>query len=286
MVCRTDLEIHSKIIFSFAIAFAVCMTIIVADKVASQQRSMFYFPLVWSNVMKVAQKEVAKLLVTMGVKVAGAMPVERLQKRLESLPKLAEDDETPQPEDDEQKDLLKKLLKAIRKEEEIESVPTAKAEPEKTKAKAEEPDEDEAPVKSKKKAAKEEDEEEEEAPKSKKKAAKEEEDEDEEPKSKKAKKAAKEEDDDEKPAKKKKAVSRGPGIGKRIREIMEKTSEKKPMTKEGIVDILHEEFPDHNEKSLLKTVTGQVSYFLRDTNKAQKNPLDIRKNEKGYYVAS
>jgi hypothetical protein len=244
--------------------------------------------------MQVKQKALGTLLTELGVKTGNVMAVKLLQKRVEKLDKFVEDDDVPEPKTEESKKLLKQILKAIKNEEEIEVVASGKAEEEapakseksngkSAKAKAEpEDDEDEDDQDEAEAAAEEDDEDEDEKPaKKSKKAAKAEaeeddEDEDEEPKSKKK---------DKKGKKKGSPVGRGPGIIKRIREIMEKTTEKKPVTKEQIVDTLLKEFPDREKDSLLKTVTGQVSYFLRDTNKKQESPLDIQRNEKGYYVA-
>ena len=263
--------------------------------------------------MKVVQKDFVALLKEIGVKTADKLTLDRLQKKVEALPKLVEDEEL-EATSKEGKKLLKEICKTIANEDEVEIVADADAKPTKTVKAAPVKAETKAKPKSKKDEDEDEDEDEEEEEEEEEESDDDEsEDEDEEeenakPAKKGSKKPVKAEDDDEdeedeedeKPAKK--AVKKeaktekkggfkkrtGPTITGRIREIMEKTHEKKPMTLEDIVDILKEEFDGHEEKSLLKTTQGQVSYFLRDTNKKQKDPLDIVSAGagKGFYVQS
>ena len=93
----------------------------------------------------------------------------------------------------------------------------------------------------------------------------------------------------EKPAKGKGNLTsgRGPGIVAAIRAMMSKTNQKNPMTVEVICERLKELFPDHKPDGFKKTVTGQVSYFLKKAPPKGLPKLNIKNAGKGlgYYVS-
>jgi hypothetical protein len=265
--------------------------------------------------MKVKKTDLVKALTEVGMEVEG-LPVARLQKKVATLEKFLGSDEAQKPKTADSKTLLKKIVAAVEKEQEVvieDDAPPAKGKKAEKAA--------EAPAKKGKKAAKaadpEEDEDEEEDEESdeeesdesddeegddeeesdeeeasdeddEEESDDEEEDEDEAPK-KKGKKAKAE----EKPAKKKgkkggnATPGRGPGIVKEIRQIMLKTSKKNPLTVEEICDMLKKKFPDHPAEGFKKTVTGQVSYFLKKAPPKGEKKLNIKNagKGKGYFLS-
>lgn len=260
--------------------------------------------------MKVKQSDVVKMLVECGVQTAGDWPAERIQKRLDTLPKLVKGDEWKEPKTADSKTLLKKILKSLENEVEIEIIPTEK-EKEAPKAAAKASSKTEAPASKAKAPAKaskvkpdddddddddedeeDEEEDEEEEEDEDEEDEEDEDDEEEEASSKKSSKSNGEAKADTKgktkgskegeKKEKRKGFGEGVGITKTIKDLVMKASKSNPITKDQIVSALKEKFPDRNEAGLMKTTQGMVSYFLR----REPHNLDIQLagRNKGYYV--
>lgn len=102
---------------------------------------------------------------------------------------------------------------------------------------------------------------------------------------KKGKKADADDDDDAVPVKKKAPKKaggkKGPGVISSIAEFLNKTSAKKPLSKDEIVEKLVERFPDRSAESMASTVTIQLGGRLK-----KEKGLNINKNDKGYFIAN
>lgn len=233
--------------------------------------------------VKINKAAAVELLVSMHYNTAPQFSAERLIKKFNQL---AEKD-LSEVECSNRK-LLDKIMSAIENKEPVEIVEEDEAKPAKKsdkKAAA-----DEKPAKKAKKPAddeEEDDEEEEEAKPAKKskKAAKPAADEDDE---------EDEEEEDEKPAKKSKpkkgekpaakadkkaAKPKGKGVIDVIRDVLVAASEKKPVTKDAIVEKLEDVFPDRETDAMKGTVNVQVPSRI-----GRERGITVHKNEKGYWA--
>lgn len=211
--------------------------------------------------MQVKKAELVSLFQELGFKTAESWPDQRFQDKLQKLPKMMEDEDS-QPSDPDALKLAKKLVKALNAEDEIEIVGSNG----KAKAEAEE-----APAKkgSAKKAAKAEEPEEEEGEESETETN--------------------EDGDEVVPVKEKKkgppkkaGGPKGPGVIGTIVSMLTKATEKKPVTKENILDKLVETFPDRDRESMARTINVQIPNRIQNEKK-----LTVHKNEKkpaGYWA--
>ena len=213
--------------------------------------------------MKVKKADAVRLFEALGFKTAADWPDQRFQDKLVKLPKLMED-ESEHPEEEDLLKLAKQLVKAVKAEEAVEIIGGN------GKAKAEEAEEKPA----KKGTAK---------PKAKATAKDEEEEEE-----KSDEEAEDNEDGDELVPVKKKAPPKkaggpkGPGVIGTIVGMLTKASEKKPVTKEQILDNLVETFPDRDRESMARTINVQIPNRIQNEKK-----LTVHKNDKkpaGYWA--
>lgn len=270
-----------------------------------------------AKTLKVSRAKVVELFQALDFKTADKWNDKRLVEKMQGLPTMVDDD--TDAEDEELNKLLKDLLKAMEKdtgieltadddgaeEEEAEEEKPAKKPAKKAPAKAakeeeeedeeeaesneddeEEGDEDSDEDDSEDEAEEEEEEEEEEVKPAKKpaKAPKEEA----KPAKKPAKAAAKADDDEEEdekvPVKKEKKAppkpgKKGPGVIQTIIACLRKASEKKPTTKDAILAVLVETFPEREEKAMKSTISSQIPSGL----KVEKG-LIVQSNDKGVWL--
>ena len=83
----------------------------------------------------------------------------------------------------------------------------------------------------------------------------------------------------DKPAKKEKAFAKV-GVIQTIIDSLKSASSKKPVSKEDIVKILVDKFPDREERAMKSTVSSQIPSGLRT-----EKGFEVEKNDKGYWLA-
>ena len=269
--------------------------------------------------MKVKQTEVVKLLAELGMATADKWPIERLEKKLQALPKLVKE-EGLEAKTADGKSLLKKILAAVKGEEEIEisvggskeeAAPAKKSDKKASKSakkeEAEDEDSEDGDDESEDEDSEDEDgdddedsededeseDEEEEKPakkdkKSSKKAAKEEESEDDESED----EDGEDDEEEEKPSKKDKdGKKKGPpksaggdgkpGIIASIVEFLQDATEEKPISKKKILEKLVKRFPDREADSMARTINVQVPNRIKND-----KGLVVAKNDKNQYWIS
>jgi hypothetical protein len=69
------------------------------------------------------------------------------------------------------------------------------------------------------------------------------------------------------------------GVIQTIIDCLKKASSKNPVTKEDILEVLKEKFPDRVESAMKSTVSSQIPSGLR----AEKG-FEVQKNDKGYWL--
>lgn len=203
-----------------------------------------------SKGLSVDKAEAIELLVSLGFKSATNFNEERIVKKFKQL---AEKD-TADLECSNKK-LLDKIVAALEADEELTIT---------------ESEEDEKPAKADKKAKAED-----KPAKSSKKAKADEDDDDED-----------EDKEDEKPAKKDKKADKkadkkpkGEGVIGVIAKILLAASEKKPVTKDAIVEKLTDKFEDRDPDSMRGTVNVQVPSRI-----SKERDITVHKNDKGYWA--
>lgn len=86
---------------------------------------------------------------------------------------------------------------------------------------------------------------------------------------------------EEKPAKDKKSKSepaKGDGVIATIAGLLMKASEKKPTTKQAVLDELVKKFPDRDAKSMQSTINHQIPSYLK------KAGYKVEKSDRGYWI--
>ncbi len=241
------------------------------------------------------RSQVVGLLVELGADKAKteALPMARLESKLEKLPETLEKNEDLKPKTADGKKLLKLILKAVEDEElelEDDTKPTSDKKSTKAKAKAKDEDEEEEDEEEDEEESSDEDEDEDEE--ESEDEEEEESDEEEEEASDEDDEEEEEEDEDEKPAKKsKKDKKKGKkgggeafkkvGIVDDLRKLLEKATEKKPLSLDAAIDVMSKKYPDRDPAKMRKTAQGQYSYFFR-----HKEGLNVQNVPgKGYYIA-
>lgn len=232
--------------------------------------------------MKIKKSDAEKLMVAMGYENAATWKPEKLKKKIEAV--ATADDPSEGIDDDIVGELIDAIVTAKENEEEIEIEDDGEGADEageKPEKKAGKKDKSKKAGKKEKATEEESEDEDEEEP---------EDDEDEAPakKSKKGKKDKKSSDDeDAKDLKSKKGKgTKKPekvGVIAFIIKILSKATERKPITKEAMLDQLAEQFPDRERDGMKVTINAQVPGRLKSEKK-----LDIRKNDKtpaGYWIA-
>tara|TARA_R100000808_G_scaffold6960_1_gene20340 strand:- start:4095 stop:4685 length:591 start_codon:yes stop_codon:yes gene_type:complete len=195
--------------------------------------------------MNVNVKAATKLFVDLGFPTASKWSAARLEKKIEGLPDIIDED----TEAGDSEDLLEKILAALDDDEGVkvvDSVPTEKEEEEVEVKFILGPGEGDKPPKKKKKKKEE--------PK-------------EEPK------------EESKPLPEKKPIRKG-GVIATIVEILEAASEKKPITKEDILGKLIKKFPGKEPASMMSTIKTQVPSRL----KLAKGIIVEKNNEGGWWI--
>ena len=84
-----------------------------------------------------------------------------------------------------------------------------------------------------------------------------------------------------KPVKTKQKAPVRVGVIATIVTCLEKATKRKPITKEEILDVLVEKFPDRESDSMKRTIGLAVPYKLK-----KEKGLDVQKSDKGFWIAS
>lgn len=222
--------------------------------------------------MKVKRKDLDALFVALEMPMAAKWSEKRLLDKISKLPDVV-DEETDAGDS---QDLLDSVLEAVEEGTEITivSAKASKAAPKKTKAaaKKKKPPAEEEPEEE----YEEYEEEEEEPPKKKTKAA---------AKKKTAAKKKKKAPEPPKGANKKKKPApkpktpKGPGVIKSIIEFLKKANSKRPLSKDALLEKLEDRFPERTPDAMRTTINIQVPNRLK-----KEKELDVRKNEKGFWI--